>query len=227
MSVVPPDDRTRLPGTRPAGWSGEPVIRVFDSGTNVIALAEWNIECTFTIFVVAQPMRMHVVEQARAVQKLDKDVVSNFRANDRAKNSQPLRLRLGSGEGIVGVFDEACLGPLVLLQIRLRQRFTGQQIVAAGCIVPGDVFGRYVVMPGRHEARSRQEDKTQSNSSLDLHRIIIPLRKLSDGIFAAFCLGRKRRCDHRQGSGRDGTGRVSAACSAPAGKGFPCVRRGG
>ena len=92
-----------------------------------------------------------------AIQEIDNDLVANFGANHRAENSQPLGLRLGNGEGVVCVFDETSLRPSQLLRPRLRNGVAIQQIVAAGSVVPGDVFGGDVVMPGCGKAGGNRE----------------------------------------------------------------------
>ena len=43
--------------------------------------------------------------------EIDDDLVPDLSANYRAENSQPLRLWLRCGEGVVGVFDETALRP--------------------------------------------------------------------------------------------------------------------
>ena len=91
---------------------------------------------------------MDIVTAVSAIQKVDHDLVPDFGANHRAENSQPLGLRLRSSEGVIRVFDKTAFRPLHLLRPRLRNGVAIQQIVAARSVVPGDVFGGNVVMPG-------------------------------------------------------------------------------
>lgn len=115
------------------------------------------------------------------IQEVDHDLVSNFGANDRAENSQPLGLPFWGREGIVCVFDKTALIPFQLSRPRLRNGIAIQQVVPAGSVVPSDVFGGNVVMPGCGQAGGRgKPDKQQAypNRSLNSHGTIIPLRGL-------------------------------------------------
>src|ERR1700722_9982152 len=102
-------------------------------------------------------MGMQVMAEVSAIQKFDDNFVPNFRPNDWPKNSQPLGLGLLGGESIVGIFDEAGLGPLQLQNPRLANGRGIEQIVAAWSVIPRNVFGSDVIMPGRCQARGNGE----------------------------------------------------------------------
>src|SRR5882757_5691792 len=89
MAVIPPHDRTRLPRAGSATFVSKPVVSKTSSWRDPVALSEWNIERAFTILVVTQAVRMHVVGSLPAIQKFDDHLVANFRPDDWPENSQP------------------------------------------------------------------------------------------------------------------------------------------
>ena len=101
--------------------------------------------------------------------------------SDVSVNSQPRRRRLRSLEGIVRVFDQAALVPFQLSRPWRRNGIAIQQVVPARSVVPSDVFGGDVVMPGcRQAGGGGQPDKQQAypNRSRNSHGTIIRLRGL-------------------------------------------------
>src|ERR1700676_179297 len=125
---------------------------------------------------------MNIVASAASIQKIDNDLVPNFGANNGAENSQPVRLGLRSSKGVIGVFDKPALRPLHLKRPRLWDGCAVQQIVAARGVIPSNVFGRDVVVPGCRETRANRREyqpQTQPKRPPDSHEIIIPPKGLA------------------------------------------------
>jgi hypothetical protein len=123
---------------------------------------------------------MQIVTATSTIQEVDHDLVSNFGANDWAEDSQPLGPSLWSREGIVCVFDKTTFIPFQLSRPRPRNEIAIQQVAPTRSVVPGDVFGCYVVMPSFSQAGGGEQDKQQAypKESLNSRGIIIPLRGL-------------------------------------------------
>src|ERR1035437_8189287 len=110
---------------------------------------------------------MDVVAAVSAIQKIDDDLVPNFCANDRAEDSQPVRLGLRSSESVICIFDKTALRKLYLQGAR--------------GVMPSYVLRRNVVVPGCCKTRAiGEEDKPQPQPkrSLDFHRIHYPTGRI-------------------------------------------------
>src|SRR5579864_6675030 len=107
-------------------------------------------------------MWMDVMAALAAIQEDDDDLVPDFCADHRAQNSEPVRLRLRTLKSVVRIFDVPRLRPLHFQRPRLRDGRSIQKITAARRVVPGNVFGRDVVMARCGKARRKgTEEKAQ------------------------------------------------------------------
>src|SRR5579872_2588597 len=173
VRVIPPHDRTQLTGARSATGVSEPVVGKIPIRRKPGTTAPRQVERAFTVFVVAQPVRVDVGGSAATIQEMHYDLVAYLGANNGSQNSKPLGLRFGLGECVIAVLDVTGFLPLRVPGPRRGNGTTAEQVSTTRSVIPGDILGCNVVVAGGGEGEGRNRDKHKEQAENSDHCRII------------------------------------------------------